>query len=204
MDDADYVNVEMSDESTDLYHQLRSIVGIAVRNVVAAPFYDAEDGTMMGVVQVTNKCPMLDAEGKEIARKFEREDVVMLSQLCKHIKHSQANSICFHHQVDKARISTQIADSISCAVQADGSMEQMITALSRYVESVVSCDLCNVFLISTGIDSTTLYTIEGSNRIQLSIDDGIIGFVAREGTKVDMSEPSRHPNYSYTADQVCP
>ena len=45
------VNVEMTDEASGLYKQLRAIVGTSVRTVLAAPFYGA-DGEIAGVVQV--------------------------------------------------------------------------------------------------------------------------------------------------------
>ena len=45
------VNVEMTDEASGLYKQLRAIVGTSVRTVLAAPFYGA-DGQIAGVVQV--------------------------------------------------------------------------------------------------------------------------------------------------------
>ena len=47
----DIVNVEMTDEASGLYKQLRTIIGTPVRTVLAAPFY-AADGEIAGVVQV--------------------------------------------------------------------------------------------------------------------------------------------------------
>ena len=48
--EAEDVNIVMADESTDLYKLLRSIVGSAVKSLIAAPFY-SESGDVLGIVQ---------------------------------------------------------------------------------------------------------------------------------------------------------
>jgi hypothetical protein len=59
-------------------------------------------------VQLTNKRDRLCSTGAQ-RRKFEKEDEVVLQQLCGHIRHGQANAIQYQRQVDKAAVAQQVS-----------------------------------------------------------------------------------------------
>lgn len=59
-------------------------------------------------VQLTNKRDRLCSSGAQ-RRKFEKEDEVVLQQLCGHIRHGQANAIQYQRQVDKAAVAQQVS-----------------------------------------------------------------------------------------------
>ena len=63
---------------------------------------------MRACVQLTNKRDRLCSTGAQ-RRKFEKEDEVVLQQLCGHIRHGQANAIQYQRQVDKAAVAQQVS-----------------------------------------------------------------------------------------------
>jgi sigma-B regulation protein RsbU (phosphoserine phosphatase) len=174
---------------TELAPTLARKLGIKVRSLVAIPL--VRRGLVRGVLEVVNR---RDEDA------FTADDLVLLNALGEHVAVAIANSR-LRESAQRRRLEYQLLAEVSADVGKSLSRDEALDRILKNLQKLVSYDAAAIFLVDGGTSTIssvlhTGYPRAAQEKIQVHLDEGIVGLAAKTKTGIIVPDVRANPQYA--------
>jgi sigma-B regulation protein RsbU (phosphoserine phosphatase) len=174
---------------SDLTPVIAKKLGIKVHSLVAIPL--VRRGLVRGVLEVINR---RDAE------MFTPDDLVLLNALGEHVAVAIANAR-LRESGQRRRLEAQLLAEVSADVGKSLSRDEALDRILKNLQRLVNYDAAAIFLVDgkTSTISSVLHTgypRGAQEKIQVHIDEGLVGLAATNKTGIIVPDVRTNPKYA--------
>src|SRR5688572_3920462 len=164
-------------------------LGIKVHSLVAIPL--VRRGLVRGVLEVVNR-------RNEDA--FTPDDMVLLNALGEHVAVAIANAR-LRESAQRRRLESQLLAEVGADVGKSFSRDEALDRILQNLQKLVNYDAAAIFLVD-GTSSTissllhTGYPRGAQDKIQIHLDEGIVGLAAKNKSGIIVPDVKANPQYA--------
>lgn len=164
-------------------------LGIKVHSLVAIPL--VRRGLVRGILEVVNR---RDEEA------FTQDDLVLLNALGEHVAVAIANSR-LRESGQRRRLEAQLLAEVSADVGKSLTRDEALDRILQNLQRLVNYDAAAIFLVdgkTSTINSVlhTGYPRTAQERIQVHLDEGVVGLAAKSKSGIIVPDVKSNPQYA--------
>lgn len=164
-------------------------LGIKVHSLVAIPL--VRRGLVRGILEVVNR------RNEDV---FTPDDLVLLNALGEHVAVAIANARLRDNAV-RRRLESQLLAEVSADVGKSLTRDEALDRILQNLQRLVNFDAAAIFLVdgTTSIISSLLhigYPRAAQDKIQVHLDEGIVGLSAKTKTGIIVPDVRANPQYA--------
>ena len=164
-------------------------LGIKVRSLVAIPL--VRRGLVRGILEVVNR---RDEDA------FTQDDLVLLNALGEHVAVAIANAR-LRESAQRRRLEAQLLAEVSADVGKSLTRDEALDRILQNLQRLVNYDAAAIFLVdgkTSTINSVlhTGYPRTAQERIQVHLDEGVVGLAAKSKSGIIVPDVKSNPQYA--------
>jgi sigma-B regulation protein RsbU (phosphoserine phosphatase) len=168
---------------------LEKKLGITVSSVAAVPL--VRRGLVRGVLEVVNR----RSDGP-----FNESDLTLLAALGEHVAVAIANAR-LRESAQRRRLESQLLAEVSADVGRSFTRDEALERILKNLRKLVDYDAAAIFLVDRKTDTIssllhTGYPRGAQDKIQIHLDEGLVGLAVKSKTGIIVPNVRAHPQYA--------